>query len=159
MIPEVRYLCPSDADEYKRIRIEAARDPWFGTSVSLESKTPTSLLARALVASAEGFIAGAFDGDELVGIVGFGLGPSGRSGTLFGLYVSASHRRRGGGLALVRFLLEAAGASGIQAIELAVKRDNEGAISLYERLGFRVSSGGAGHDDAVGMTLRLPTSP
>jgi RimJ/RimL family protein N-acetyltransferase len=53
-----------------------------------------------------------------------------------GLMVSASHRRRGIGWALLEAAAQWARESGVQKLELHVFPHNEPAIKLYERFGF-----------------------
>jgi ribosomal-protein-alanine N-acetyltransferase len=53
------------------------------------------------------------------------------------LVVRESWRGRGLGEALMRHALEAFMARGMPAVELKVHAENERAVRLYERLGFR----------------------
>jgi RimJ/RimL family protein N-acetyltransferase len=57
------------------------------------------------------------------------------TGTL-GLAVTAAHRGRGVGTALLRETLEAARARGLTRIELGVRAANARVVPLYERFGF-----------------------
>ncbi|ERN41069.1 acetyltransferase [Rubidibacter lacunae KORDI 51-2] len=59
---------------------------------------------------------------------------------LFLLYVAADHRRRGIGTLLLAEVLAWARARGDRQVGLQVFADNQPALSLYERLGFRTQS-------------------
>lgn len=56
---------------------------------------------------------------------------------LFNLVVSAQHRRRGAGAALIRSLADWGASAGCRAAYLQVLADNEPAQRLYRKLGFR----------------------
>lgn len=62
-----------------------------------------------------------------------------------GLMVSAEHRRRGVGTALLREAVEWARAVGVRKLELHVFPHNEAAILLYESFGFRREGLRRGH--------------
>lgn len=87
---------------------------------------------RALGASAS-------DGDRVVG-VGFGVLDRGWLG-IFGMGTAPSHRRQGIATAVVDALVAAAAERGTQQAYLQVETDNDGAITLYRRLGFERSHG------------------
>ena len=55
---------------------------------------------------------------------------------MFALDVGRSYRNRGVGTALIRAIKEMALERGIKRVNLEVALDNDGAIRLYERLGF-----------------------
>ncbi len=77
---------------------------------------------------------GAFDGDNLVGYILYSLGVDDADIEI--ILTCPSHRRKGVASALYltaeREIIE----SGKQKIFLEVRQSNEGAIALYERLGF-----------------------
>lgn len=136
--PDIRVLEPADATEYKRLRVEAADDPSFGTTPALELAWSTPLLAQALGQDDGGFILGAFDSvdrDRLIGMVGYGRGMIEGTGSLFGLYVSPAHRRAGVGGQLCEALVARQPGD---TIRLEVLRSNTGAISLYRTLSFDI---------------------
>jgi phosphinothricin acetyltransferase len=54
------------------------------------------------------------------------------------VYVAAAARSRGVGTALMRALVEAAGAAGIWTIQCSVFPENTASLALHERAGFRV---------------------
>ncbi|MEX2327350.1 MAG: GNAT family N-acetyltransferase [Pseudomonadales bacterium] len=132
----IRLLAPSDGEGYRLLRIEAARDPAFGATPEIEIAYPVALLRQALVPREHGFMLGAFVDDQLVAMVGFGVGADNTRGTLYGLFVTGASRRLGLGAALVEHLEQQIPAS-IQTIELTVAGTNTAAIHLYEACGYR----------------------
>ena len=76
--------------------------------------------------------------DEVIGwcdVVPLDRSTRAHTGTL-GLAVTAPHRGRGVGTALLRETLEAARARGLTRIELGVRGGNARVVALYERFGF-----------------------
>jgi L-amino acid N-acyltransferase YncA len=53
------------------------------------------------------------------------------------VYVSAQHRRRGMGLALLRGLIERSEAAGIWTLEAGIFPENAASLALHEKAGFR----------------------
>ncbi|MCS7040513.1 MAG: GNAT family N-acetyltransferase [Anaerolineae bacterium] len=82
----------------------------------------------------------ALSGGQIVGIVQ--VGRRGDAGWIGGLAVLPAHRRRGIGRALMETATAAAFAAGIRTLSLEVLAQNEAALRLYERLGWR-------HDDEL----------
>lgn len=130
---DIRTLCGDDATAYKSLRLEAATDPGFGANPADEAAYSTALLARALAPDGDDFVAGAFIGNELIAMVGFGAGVKAEEGTLYGLYVSPGWRRQGLARRLCEALIDREPA---RTISLRVARDNAPAIALYLSLGF-----------------------
>ena len=76
--------------------------------------------------------------DEVIGwcdVVPLDRSTRAHTGTL-GLGVTAAHRGRGVGTALLRETLQAARARGLTRIELGVRAGNARVVQLYERFGF-----------------------
>lgn len=98
-----------------------------------------------ILASEIAFVAIDDDGDS----VGFALAKrrTAALGTLTDLYVARDARRSGVGTELMREVLSALGAQGIEQIDLEVVASNAVARSLYGRWGFR--------DDVVVMTAAI----
>lgn len=73
-----------------------------------------------------------------VGTISIGEGQFQRRGSLrlFALDVGPAFRRKGVGSALVHAVESIAAKRGLDAINLEVETDNEGAIRLYRRLGY-----------------------
>ncbi|WP_370247252.1 GNAT family N-acetyltransferase [Nocardioides sp.] len=97
----------------------ALRDAPRHDDVVVEEHSPTAAVARvAAAASGRGGLAE----DWLV--VG-------------GLHVAPAERRRGLARAILAELVDWAGAAGAHTVHLQVRADNDPAVALYERLGFR----------------------
>ena len=82
----------------------------------------------------------ALDGEQLVGwcdVVPKTHESLRHSGVL-GMGVAATHRSQGIGSRLMDTTLEAASANGLSRIELTVRADNQPAIALYARKGFKL---------------------
>jgi ribosomal protein S18 acetylase RimI-like enzyme len=142
---EVRRLGPADAEELWRVRTEALeREPAsFGESLEEHLGIPRAKFAERLGApSADGFVYGAFDdSSNLVAMTGF-FRESRRKrrhkGVIWGVYVSASHRGRGLGRALMIAALDAARQlPGLRYVYLSVTSAQSPARDLYLSLGFR----------------------
>lgn len=167
-ITQVRTLRPSDAAAFQTLRLEALRtDPVaFASSYEEERDLALPMVAERLVATDDRAIAGAFDGDDLVGLAAWHreeMLKLQHKGFVWGVFVKESHRGQG----LARRLLQAViaharQASGILLLNLTAYADNVAAIRLYESLGFVVYGreasaicvDGTLHDD-VHMALRL----
>jgi ribosomal protein S18 acetylase RimI-like enzyme len=88
------------------------------------------------------FVLGAFSGMQLVGTAGFYRLPNKKEvhrGHIWGVYVTAGHRRQGVGRKLMNELLQITRSQpGLELINLAVASHNRPAQSLYELLGFQL---------------------
>ncbi len=88
----------------------------------------------------ESFIMGAFDGEELVGMVGFLKLEKIKiqhKGIIWGMFVKSDRQGRGIGSELMKKLLEkAAQIDHLLKINLDVNAENQAAIHLYEKMGF-----------------------
>lgn len=161
-----RLLGPADAEAYRGVRLLALREepPAFGALA--EEEPPVGEMAGRLAASDDRAFFGAFQGEELVGIIRFSRYSARNEkhrAYLAGLYVLPQHRRQGGGRVLVRETIARAVAAGdIRRINLTVVTRQEAAIRLYQSLGFRIygteqetfSSDGVFYDEHL-MTLEL----
>jgi ribosomal protein S18 acetylase RimI-like enzyme len=84
-----------------------------------------------------------------------------------GIGITAPHRSRGIGKALLQATIESAVARGISRIELLVRADNEHAIALYRRFGFELEGrlrnylivDGASHDVLAMARLETRGNP
>lgn len=92
--------------------------------------------------SADSFTLGAYDGDQLAGVVSFAREGADRQklrhkGLLFRMYVSNMHRGMGIGKLLIREVIKrAAILENMESINLTVVTTNTVAKLVYERLGF-----------------------
>jgi ribosomal protein S18 acetylase RimI-like enzyme len=164
----IRRLAPGDAAAFKALRLSALQESptAFASSVEEEKDIPLSTFEERLAFMPDQGRFGAFDGDELVGVVALGregMKKLAHKAIIWGMYMTPACRGRGIGKAL---LLEAIALArtvpGIQQINLIVNADNQGAVALYEALGFNTfgreaNAGmvdGALHDD-LHMCLHL----
>lgn len=138
----LRRLTGSDAEVYRRLRLEGLRTAptAFGSSYEESVERPLTDYARRLEPSERTVVMGAFEGDELVGTVGVfqeaGLKERHKA-VLWGVYVTPSARGAGVAKALTRAVIDAARAmEGVRQIKLAVEGTNHAARALYESLGF-----------------------
>lgn len=116
------------------LRIEASADPAFGSDPAVERAISVELLRQVLASS---LILGAFEGAQLLGVVGLGESEMTATATLFGLFVTASARARGIGRVLVQAVVRRVDRdSRLEALQLYVDSGNDSAISLYEAEGF-----------------------
>jgi ribosomal protein S18 acetylase RimI-like enzyme len=142
-----RKLDPSDAARYREIRLESlkAHPEAFGASYEKQAKMPKLMFEAAIEEPVdERFVVGAFDGEDLVGILGFvpfAMGRSlvpGSAGTLIQMYVRPSYRGKKIGLGLTKAVVkEAFKNPEIEQIVLGVKEGNLSANRVYEQAGFR----------------------
>lgn len=135
---EIRRLISEDAVLYRDIRLEALRSSpeAFASAFETENARPVDWFAERLESGA--VVLGAFDGSELVGILGFliGDGPKRRhKGALVGMYVRAAARRAGVGRQLIEAALDLATQS-VELVQLSVTGGNEPAHRLYRSVGF-----------------------
>lgn len=139
MAVAVRRIRPDDGALLKRVRLTALLDTpsAFGSSHADEDGRPDEewdARATAGSESAERSTFFAFDGDEVVGLVG-GHRPdlAVDEVDLVSMWTSPAARRRGVGRALVHAVLAWAGCS---PVSLWVTRGNDPAYALYASLGF-----------------------
>jgi len=162
----VRLLTSTDAQAYRSVRLLALHEqpPAFG---SLPEDEPNlSETADRLAASDERCFFGAFQAEQLIGIIRlsrYSARNEKHRAYLAGLYVLPPFRRNGCGRALIReALARAANAPGIRRVNLTVVPQQEAAVRLYQSFGFRIygteqetfSSGGKFYDEHF-MTLEF----
>jgi RimJ/RimL family protein N-acetyltransferase len=162
----VRLLTPADASVYRSVRLRALHEqpPPFG---SLPEDEPNlSETAARLTESDERCFFGAFQGEQLIGIIRlsrYSAPNEKHRAYLAGLYVLPPFRGHGCGRALVHEALSrAANAPGIKRVNLTVVTQKEEAIHLYQSFGFRIygteqetfSRDGQFYDEYL-MTLEL----
>jgi ribosomal protein S18 acetylase RimI-like enzyme len=134
----VRRLRASDAVVYQQLRLEGfERHP---REFRIAPQDEQGLLRETVAGRLEGsFVAGAYGGDELVGIAGFTRFEGAKlrhRALLWGMYVSPAARGGRVGDALIDFLLTEARTEGIEQMILTVAAENERARRLYQRWGF-----------------------
>ena len=140
----IRTLTASDAEAFRTLRLEGLRTnpESFGAHVDDEEKLPLAEFARRITPSDEAWVLGAFDEQGMLrGTMGWyrerGAKRAHKS-MIWGVYVQASHRRKGYGAALLSALLQRVDAvPGLRRVELHVWSQNAAAKSLYAKFGFR----------------------
>jgi RimJ/RimL family protein N-acetyltransferase/SAM-dependent methyltransferase len=139
---QVRMLTSADAKVYREVRLQALHEhpPAFGSVP--EDEPNLSETAARLVASDDRCFFGAFQGEQLIGIVRLSRYESPNEkhrAYLGGLYVLPAFRRNGCGRALVeQALSRSANIPNIRRINLTVVTGQEAALRLYQSLGFQI---------------------
>jgi ribosomal protein S18 acetylase RimI-like enzyme len=140
----IRRLTAADAQAVWHFRLHALEtEPRaFAESVDDHRRKPVSDFAGRLGPEAgDSFVLGAFQGDSLIGMVGFYRNERPKlrhKGLLWGMFVTPEHQGQGIGRALVSKLLEtASGLPGLRQVQLSVGATQPAARRLYLSLGFR----------------------
>jgi len=137
----IRPLDADDAQAYRALML-VAYDTYpqaFTSSVAERAAMPLSWWEKRLDSPLDRLL-GAFEGDQLAGIVGLAFEPREKARhkvTLFGMYVTQAYQQRGLGRQLVEAaLVEARRHPRLKLIQLTVTAGNEAALALYQRCGF-----------------------
>ncbi|WP_419880768.1 N-acetyltransferase family protein [Peribacillus sp. B-H-3] len=139
----IRLLNQSDAEEYKKIRLEALKDSPEAFSSSYEEEKSNSIEHyQNRIESYEAMIFGAYENGELTGIVSLVKESKIKlrhRANIYGMYVSKEKRKKGLGRELMKKTIsKAKELKDIEQIHLSVTKKNEPAKRLYESLGFEV---------------------
>ena len=138
-----RKLESADAVAFRRVRLDCLQNfpESFGTLFEDEvGKAKLFFEEQIENGNPNVLFFGAFDGNELVGIVGFVRGDRTKTrhrGEIVSMYVDPRFHGQNVGEQMLRALIEQVFESGgIESLELTVVADNGSATRLYERVGF-----------------------
>ena len=165
----VRALTETDAQVFRDMRLRALREEpaAFTTSCEEFSQRPLDrIAARFRNDPTDEFMLGAFDGEQLVGMVGFYRERAMKQrhrGNVISMYVAPEARGQGAGQALLLEVIRRAQTIvGLEQLLLGVMVTQTAARKLYEALGFvvfgrepRVVKIGEHYYDAELMVLDL----
>jgi ribosomal protein S18 acetylase RimI-like enzyme len=136
----IRRLSPEDAAAFQALRLAALQEApsAFGSSFEEESEFPPSVIEGRLALKPDRGPFGAFEGEELVGLVALGresMKKLAHKALVWGMYVKPEHRGKGIGKALLCEALSLArSVPEVTQVNLGVNAANTGAIHLYMRL-------------------------
>jgi L-phenylalanine/L-methionine N-acetyltransferase len=145
----IRRAEPGDAGQLVELAESVGREEgdWLLATEAWRSTADERRYLRAVRRHADAAVFVAVDGDEVVGRLSVARDPhpSSRHVADLGLFVAASHRRRGIGRALLEQAVDSARDVGVRKLELHVFPWNEPAIGLYEAFGFEREGYRRGH--------------
>lgn len=136
----IRRVGPDRAEDYRRIRLMGLeRDPdGFGSTLAAEADRPFSHFVERV---SECPVFGAYVDETIVGMVGLKRETGEKTrhrATIWGVYTAAEWRGHGIAERLMKAAIAHARDEGVLQLHLAVYAANRPALSLYQRLGFRV---------------------
>ncbi len=137
----IRVLTAGDISQFIEVRLRSIREePLSFGSNEEEEKSRAATIEDRMSAGTAGLLLGAFEGSELVGIVGLRQEMSLKfrhRAILWGVYVVPERRGRGIAKLMMREVLaRAEHMDGVEIVSLRVTADNESACRLYVSLGF-----------------------
>ncbi|MDQ1817143.1 GNAT family N-acetyltransferase [Massilia sp. CCM 9210] len=141
---QIRRLAPSDASAFQSLRLASLQEcpSAFSSSYEEECDTPLSTIEAHMAPDSGRNRFGAFDGAELVGIVGVGRESAPKlrhKGFVRGMVVAPAWRNKGVGRQLLAHALAFADAMpGLRQVTLTLTAGNAAALALYESMGFRI---------------------
>jgi ribosomal protein S18 acetylase RimI-like enzyme len=148
MLCKIRRIRPGEATHLRDIRLQALSESpaAFGGTFAADSERPSAYWEElatvwsegddgaAFVAEAEGAFVGMAVGVRRFDLVGFVAEPG--SVHMGWMWVAPPARGAGLGLQLTNEVVAWAASTGALVVDLWVTRDNEAALSLYQRAGF-----------------------
>ena len=140
----IRKLQPHESTVYRDLRLACLKNvpEYFGSSYEEEILNPKLMFETFIENdSPDHVMFGAFDNEQLIGITGFNRMARQRAmhrGEIVQVYVDSSYRGQNIGEMLIRQALNYAFTlDGIEQVQLSVIANNQTAIRLYEKLGFK----------------------
>ena len=139
----IERVTPETALVLKDVRLRALLDSptAFSSTYAKESALPDEeWMKRSVRWGSEGsamFLA--MEGDVACGIVGAYEEEQAQRAQVVSMWVDPASRRAGVGEALIDAVVKWAAARAVRELKLMVTSVNEGAISFYERMGFRMT--------------------
>jgi ribosomal protein S18 acetylase RimI-like enzyme len=140
----IRVLTEDDAGAFYRLRLRAVREEItaFITTAGEFRRQPPQQLAQSLAPTSDHVILGAFEGEQLVGMVGLARKSRVKlrhKADIWGMYVAPGARSQGVGRALMQAAIaRARSMHGVEQILLSVVETQTTAQHLYIALGFVV---------------------
>jgi ribosomal protein S18 acetylase RimI-like enzyme len=137
--PTIRRLGPSDAAQWREIRLAALHSAPEAFGQTLEHASSQSFEHFERAVSGAHPIFAADIGGVLVGSAGFYVMDGSKvshRGVLWGMFVAPEHRKAGIGKALIEAVINYARGR-VDQVHLNVVADNTGAYRLYRRMGFQ----------------------
>lgn len=141
---QIRRLLPMDAALFQALRLFALQETprAFGSGYEEEAGLAISTIETHLIEKSDQGIWGAFDGDELVGMLGLkreNMRKLSHKASLWGMVVAPAARNNGVARALLlQVLAVIQSVPEIIQVNLSVNATNVAAIKLYESEGFVV---------------------
>ncbi len=166
---QIRRLTPADASAFQELRLAGLMEApsAFGSSYEEEKAFPASTIEARLATRPDRGPFGAFEDDNLVGLVALGRENANKlahKALIWGMYVAPHARNKGIARALLAEALRLArSVADVKQVNLSVNADNVAAIRLYESAGFKAFGREPGalfidgelHDE-MHMYLRFP---
>ena len=119
---KIERMTAQHVDAVLEIENECFAHPWSRQSIESELENKNSVFYTAL------------EGDEVAGYIGMSTVLD--EGYIFNVAVSAKHRKKGIGSALIQELVTYGKKNNFCFLTLEVRESNENAISLYLKFGF-----------------------
>lgn len=140
----IRKLQPHESVVYRAVRLACLKNvpAYFGSTYEEEILNPKLMFETFIETdSTDHVMFGAFDDEQLIGITGFNRMARQRAmhrGEIVQVYVDSNYRGQNIGEKLIRRTLEYAFTrDGIEQVQLSVIANNQTAIKLYEKIGFK----------------------
>lgn len=142
----VRVLHPGDAAVFQAVRLRSLKEhpEAFGSSYEEEVNRSQEQVAQILTESSENVLFGAFESEQLVGILNINRNSrmkTSHRANLGAMYVIPEARGQGAGRLLIDAAVDRAYMmDGVEDVVLAVTVGNEAARHLYIKAGFKLYS-------------------